>query len=82
MNDLLPPCDVWPNLMIAGAAGIGCYIFVNSIRVGAEPIPPWHWGAKPRRPHKRAQRALISQIVGALLAAFAISYALNNPICG
>ncbi len=43
-------------------------------------LPKWRWGDAPRRP--KPLDGVVAHIAGLFAAGFAISYALNHPICG
>lgn len=81
MNDFLPPCEALPNLLLTVAWGIGVGLFIATIRP-KQPEPTWRWGDPPRRPHRLDPYTPVSFIAAALAAAFAISFAVNHPICG
>lgn len=80
MSDFLPPCEVWPNLLLTAAWGIAVVLFVATIRSN-EPLPAWRWGDRPRRPKRFDPLCAASFFAFALITAFAVSYAVNHPLC-
>ncbi len=77
---MLPPCEVWPHLFLTAAWGIAVALFVLTIKSN-DPLPKWKWGDAPRR-RARDDDGLLGHVVGAFLALFAVSYAVQHPLCG
>lgn len=77
---MFPPCEVWPHLLLTAAWGIAVLLFVQTIKTDSA-LPKWKWGDAPRR-QRRDTGGLLTHVAGAMLAAFAVAFALNHPMCG
>lgn len=81
MSEFLPACHNLPPILMALGCALAVFVIMKWSRSDEPALPKWRWGDTPRR-QKRDDDGLIAHVIGAALAALAIAYALNNPICG
>lgn len=80
MNEILPACHNWPPIMMGLACALAAFVIMKWSRAEDAQIPKWRWGDAPRRP--KPLEGAVAHIAGLFAAGFAISYAINHPICG